>query len=317
LKKVKVAVIGCGYLGRWHVEKAISLEDAELVAIVENSEDGRSRANVLYPNVRVELELSKVLSDIDAAIVATPTSTHYKLVDELIKAGKHVFCEKPLTNSLEDALKLNQIKLPSDLVLQVGHSERFHNVWKTIKNDNELKQFFDDKACITIDRYAPFKGRATDVDVVSDLMIHDLDLLWHLFEEGPRDVYAAGHKINTDKWDHVTAVVNFSSGRRAILTCGRGHVEEQRRVQIIGKRGTLLIDLMNYSYSYAGPGATPEDIVKKTYEKADHLLEEQKLFYHSILNKSESPVSMADGIKAVTWVDAVQKSLESGKAEPL
>ncbi|MBK24321.1 MAG: hypothetical protein CME70_10025 [Halobacteriovorax sp.] len=317
MKKVKVAVIGCGYLGRWHVEKAISLEDAELVAIVENSQEGKSRASELFPDVRIELDLSEVLNDIDAAIVATPTSTHYSLVNNLINAGKHVFCEKPLTSSLEDAIKLNQIKLPNNLVLQVGHSERFHNVWKTIKSDSELKQFFDDKACITIDRYAPFKGRATDVDVVSDLMIHDLDLLWHLFEEEPKDVYAAGHKINTNKWDHVTAVVNFSSGRRAILICGRGHVEEQRKVQIIGKRGTLLIDLMNYSYSYASPGATPENIVKKSYEKADHLLEEQKLFYSSILKNLESPVSMSDGIKAVTWVDAVQRSLESGKAEPL
>ncbi len=314
MEKVKVAVIGCGYLGRWHVEKAISLGNAELIAIIENSQEGMKNAQKLYPNERVEIDLLNILDEIDAAIVATPTSTHYELVDKLITAGKHVFCEKPLTNSLEESLKLKSLKIPQELVLQVGHSERFHNVWGQVLNDEKLRPFFKETSIITIDRYAPFKGRATDVDVVSDLMIHDLDLLTYLFKIDVVGAFATGFKINTDKWDHVTAQLDLSSGSKAILTCGRNHVEERRTVQIINSRGTLLVDLMNLKYSFAAPGETSEAITFHSYEKADHLLEEQTWFYNCIQQKTNSMVPIEDGIKAVKWVDAVQRSLETGKA---
>lgn len=314
MSKVKVAVIGCGYLGKWHVEKVISHESAELVAIVEPSPEGQSNAKEKFPEEKVVSSVDEVLSEIDAAIIATPTSIHFELVEKLILAKKHVFCEKPLTDDYSAAEKLGKLEREPNQVIQVGHSERFHKVWKTLKEDKELSSFFDKKACIDIDRYAPFKGRATDVDVVSDLMIHDLDLLWFLFGEKPIEVSAAGHKVNTNKWDHATAVLKFSSGRRAILTSGRSHVEEQRKVQIIGEKGTLLINLMDLTYTYAKPGATTDTIVTLSYDRADHLYEEQDCFYKSILNQEPPPVSLEDGIIAVSWIDAVQKSLEQGKA---
>lgn len=291
------------------MDKALGLPNAELVAIVENSEAGMARASEAHPQQKIVQSIDDVMDEIDAAIVVTPTSYHYELVKKLLENGKHVFCEKPLTDRLEDANELEKLVQDDKLVVQVGHSERFHPVWKTLKDNSELNAFFDDKACITIDRYAPFKGRATDVDVVSDLMIHDLDLLWYLFGEHPIEVSATGHKIQTDKWDHATAVLKFASGRRAILTCGRSHVEEQRRVQIIGNKGTLLVNLMDLSYSYAWPGATEGEIVRHTYERADHLLEEQKCFYDSIINKKKSVVSMSEGIQAVYWIASIQKSL--------
>lgn len=317
MDKIRVAVLGCGYLGKWHVEKVLAHPSSELVAIVEGHEAGKKNAEELFPNIKVVMSVDEILSEIDAALIVTPTSFHFELVDKLVKSGKHVFCEKPLTDSYEDAQKLGQIERLENQVVQVGHSERFHPVWKILKEHEDLSAFFDDKACIAIDRYAPFKGRATDVDVVSDLMIHDLDLLWFLFKERPTEISAAGHKINTKKWDHATAVVKFPSGRRAILTCGRSHVEEQRKVQIIGEKGTLLINLMNQTYTYAWPGATTGDIVTHSYDRADHLYEEQDGFYKAIIDKTESLVPMEDGIEVVAWIDAVQRSLEQGNTVKL
>ncbi len=312
MEKIKVAVIGCGFLGKWHVQKVLGHHSAELVCIVEASAKGAARASEQFPNVKVVLDLNEVLDQIDAALIVTPTSNHFSLSETLIKNNKHVFCEKPLTDSIETARKLEELsKADPSLVIQVGHSERFHPVWKTLKNNPKISEHLKSDSTITINRYAPFKGRATDVDVVSDLMIHDLDLLWFLLEEAPSSVQAKGHKISTDKWDHVTASLSFDSGRSAIVTSGRGHIQEARSLEIIGSKGCLFVDLMNYSYSFAAPGETGDQIVKHPYEKADHLQEEQNHFYHSILNNTESVVPIKDGVQVVHWIDCIQKSLES------
>lgn len=308
--------MGCGHLGKWHVEKVISHESSELVAIVENSDEGVEKAKELFPNSNVVKNLDEILEDIDAALIVTPTSFHFEVAQKLINAGKHVFCEKPLTDSLKTSKDLEKNKV-KNLVFQVGHSERFHPVWKTLKNNPELESVFSKGAVITIDRYAPFKGRATDVDVVSDLMIHDLDLLWYLFNEKPVQISATGYKVNTDKWDHVTAVIDFKSGKRAILTSGRCHVEEQRKLEVVGEGGTLSVDLMNNTFSYGLPGNGEESIVKDSYERADHLFEEQGCFYDSILNGNPSVVPIEDGVLVVSWIDAVQKSLSERKTVTL
>jgi predicted dehydrogenase len=313
LEKVKIAVIGCGFLGKWHVQKVLAHNDAELICIVEANIEAKARAQSLFPDVKIVLKLEEVLDQIDAALVVTPTSFHFEAVEKLIKNKKHVFCEKPLTDSIEKARQLEQLaKVQNNLIVQVGHSERFHPVWKTLKNNPKILELLESDATITINRYAPFKGRATDVDVVSDLMIHDLDLLWFLFNEKPSNVQAKGHKVSTDKWDHVTAVLDFPSGRSAIVTSGRVHVLENRSLEVIGNQGCLNVDLMNFTYAFAAPGETGEQIKSISYEKADHLLEEQNFFYESILKKTASIVPIEDGVEIVSWIDSIQKSLEAG-----
>lgn len=313
MEKVKVAVIGCGFLGKWHVQKVLAHHDAELICIVEANEKGKAQAQEQFPDVKIVLNLEEVLDLIDAALVVTPTSFHFEVVKKLLNNKKHVFCEKPLTDSIEKARQLEELaRVQKNLIVQVGHSERFHPVWKTLKNNPKILELITSDSSITINRYAPFKGRATDVDVVSDLMIHDLDLLWFLFNEKPAHVHAKGHKINTDKWDHVTAVLDFPSGRSAIITSGRAHVLENRSLEIIGKKGCLNVDLMNFTYTFAAPGETGEQIKTKSYEKADHLLEEQNYFYESILEKKDSIVPIEDGVEIVSWIAGIQKSLETG-----
>jgi len=311
MSKIKVAVIGYGHLGKWHADKAKSFPAiAELKYIVEKFPAGIEAAKIAHPDVQVVDDISKAIHDIDAAFVVTPTSYHFELVEYLLKNNKHVFCEKPLTETTAQSLKLKEILSDKKLVLQVGHSERFHQAWE---QKEDYKEFFNSPAHITLKRVAPFKGRATDVDVVQDLMIHDLDLLVYLFAETPTSVESVGFKMRTNRYDYVSSNFKFKSGHRATITVGRNQTKEVRELEISNKNGTLLIDLMRNEIQLAlGTVAGPEFVDVNIYEKRDHLMLEHGHFYDSIINHKKPIVSLEDGLLAVQLIDKVIESVESG-----
>lgn len=309
MKKVKVAIVGFGHLGRWHVQKAEALETAELVGIVEPTPMGQDRARSAHPNTSVFKSVEEVMDLVDAFVIVTPTSFHFEIAEKCIKAGKHVFIEKPMTSTSEQALKLKEALGSQNKVVQVGHSERFHKVWDYRK---EHPEFFEGKSTIRINRVAPFKGRATDVDVVQDLMIHDLDLLLFLMGEVPTHVESTGYKMRTDKWDHVSSDFTFSSGKRANITVGRNHIKEMRDVEISCEHGCLFFDLFANKMIFADAKAQTEEtyVVETPYDARDHLYIEQDHFYNSILENTPAIVDIDAGIKAVTLIDKVLESLD-------
>lgn len=312
MKKIKVAIIGYGHLGKWHAQKAEAFpEMAELKYIVEKFPAGMEAAKAAHPKALVVDDISKCINDIDAAFVVTPTSFHFELVEYLLKNNKHVFCEKPLTETTSESLKLKELLSGKDLVLQVGHSERFHQAWE---RKESYKQFFEAPAHISLKRVAPFKGRATDVDVVQDLMIHDLDLLVYLFGETPVSVESIGFKMRTNRYDYVSSNFKFKSGHRATITVGRNQTKEVRELEISNKAGTLLVDLMRNEIQEAlGSELGPEFVSLDKYEKRDHLLIEHRHFYDSILNHKAPIVSLEDGLLAVKLIDKVIESVTSGR----
>ncbi|MCK5073095.1 MAG: Gfo/Idh/MocA family oxidoreductase [Bacteriovoracaceae bacterium] len=311
--KVKVAVIGYGHLGKWHAQKVEILKNSELVAIVDTSSESRQRAKEAHPGIIITDDLSSIMDKINAAIIVTPTSSHFDLVKYLLTNSKHVFCEKPLTETFAQAGEIVQMLYKHEVVLQVGHSERFHEIFERL---DDYSAFFNHSGMIVMNRIAPFKGRATDVDVVQDLMIHDLDLLMHLFKEVPNRVSSIGFKIRTQKWDHVTSTFEFSSGRKAFLTVGRNYVKEVRSLEVTNKFGTLYIDLMNNEILLASENTTnTKDYVKKnSYEKRDHLLIEQQHFYRSIIDMKHPIVDARAGRNVIKLLDKVTQSLETGDA---
>jgi len=303
---VKVAVIGYGHLGKWHAEKAMALAkemNVSLVGIVEKFPSSRDIAKKLYPGVTVTPHLSDIIDLIDAAIVVTPTSTHSAVIKELLSKNKHVFCEKPLTATYEEALEIEKIFKSKDLIFQVGHSERFHEAWE-MKND--FAELFKDPGVIKINRLGAFKGRATDVDVVNDLMVHDLDILLHLFDEYPETISSNGYKISTDNWDYVKTRLTFKSGRVASITSSRNDVLEVRSFELTNSSGSLNIDLLNNEIKHAGKNGEVNTI---KYNKRDHLLLEQMSFYKAILEGTKVPVTLRDGVLAVKLVSEVLESL--------
>lgn len=307
MKKVKVAVIGYGHLGKWHAQKTSQIENSELIAIVEPFDAGKKQAKENHPDIKIVSTLAEVINEIDAAVVVTPTSTHFEVVKELLENNKNVFCEKPLCSTIEEANGL--APLVKDSLVQVGHSERCHQIWETLIP--EIKKI-NSKKTIKIDRFASFKGRATDVDVVSDLMIHDIDLMLHLFGKKAVSVKSIGHKIRTDKWDHVTAHFELEDGSQVSITSGRNHVHEVRSLEVMSDEGCHYVDLFRNQYHFATNDKFDDDTFVKSseYEKRDHLLLEQESFYNSILNSSSPMVTFEEGKNAVYLVSKVLESLE-------
>lgn len=314
MKKVRVAVLGYGHLGKWHCQKvAAHTEMADFVAIVEKYPQGQEAATANHPDVKVVSDVKEIINEIDAAFIVTPTSTHFELVSYLLENGKHVFCEKPVCSNDLEGKKLDEIAGAKDLILQVGHSERFHEAWDILK---ERLKSLPTPFTVRINRIAAFKGRATDVDVVQDLAIHDLDLLMHLFKEKPVSINAHGFKIRTQKWDHASIQVEMEEGCHALITVGRNHVKEIRDVEIISRDGAIYIDLFNNKIMEASSSQYEDSsfVKESSYTKRDHLLLEHGFFYKSILEGKPAVVNLQDGLNAVHLVDCSLKSMDQSSS---
>ena len=309
--KVKTIVIGYGFLGKWHAQKAAALkESCELVAIIETYEPNIQKAQADHPGVKVLSHWQDIKADFDAAVIVTPTSLHHDVAMQLLKAGKHVFCEKPLASTTQQSKEIDALAQEKKLTLQVGHSERCHEAWEKL---SEYFKSIEKDAILRINRYAPFKGRATDVDVVQDLMIHDIDLVLWLTGKDVVSVSAWGQKIRTNYWDHVTAELRLKDGITAFITVGRNHVEEERSLEVCSRKGLVKVDLFRNTISHAPADQISEGIFTQTetYAKRDHLLIEQTAFYASVLQRKAPMVSGRDGVRAVELVEAVLSALET------
>lgn len=310
MNKVRVAVLGYGHLGKWHCQKVEANSDmAQFVAIVEKFPQGQEAAKLNHPNVKVVSDVKEIIQDIDAAFIITPTSTHFELVSYLLENGKHVFCEKPVCSNDLEGKKLAEIAKNKNLILQVGHSERFHEAWETLK---EKFSSLPTPFTVRINRVAAFKGRATDVDVVQDLAIHDLDLLMFLFAPKPLSINAHGFKIRTDKWDHASIHVEMEKGCQAIITVGRNHVKEIRDLEVFSSDGAVYVDLFNNKIHEASSSQYIDGtfVKENAYTKRDHLLLEHKAFYQSILTGAPTVVDLKAGLNAVHLVDCSLKSMD-------
>jgi predicted dehydrogenase len=311
MKKVRVAVLGYGHLGKWHCQKVEAHKEmADFVAIVEKFPAGQEAAKANHPNVRIVSDIKEVINDIDAAFVVTPTSTHFELVRYLLENNKHVFCEKPVCSNDEEAGKLAEIANGKNVVLQVGHSERFHEAWDKLR---ERMQKLTPPFTVRINRVAPFKGRATDVDVVQDLAIHDLDLMLYLFKQKPLEVSARGQRIRTNKWDHANIYLSLEGKCDAHIVVGRNSVKEMRDLEVVSREGMLTIDLFTNKI-YDATSTTFDDgsfVKEEVYNKRDHLLLEHGHFYKSVLESKPAIIGLKDGLNAVHLVDCTLKSMET------
>ena len=305
MQQLKVAVLGYGYLGKWHCQK-VEAAGATLFAIVEKFPVNAEAAKAAHPTARVVSDLSEILNQIDAAVVVTPTSTHHQLVKTLLENDKHVFCEKPLCFTLKEANEILALAQTKNSVLQVGLSERFHEAWEILNKD--YSPYLKSPFTMRISRFAPFKGRASDVDVISDVMIHDLDLMVYLTQKKPILVKATGHINKTTKWDHVLAYFDLPDNSSCSILSSRNHTREVRELEIANSEGCFVLDMATLEISVTRKNGEME---KRTCAKRDHLLLEHKAFYNSILNKSKTLVNVLDGHYANLLVDHVTKSLET------
>lgn len=193
-EKIRVVVIGFGYLGKWHCDKVAACEDAELVGIVDTDPKHMKIAQNKFPEAMLSDNLETFKENSDAFVIVTPTSTHYKIAKLAMSWNKHVFCEKPLCKNSQEALELSNLAKESGLTCMVGHSERCHEAWEKIEIPNEA--YFANLSRVTF-----FKDRANDVSVIDDLLIHDIDLIHYVLKTKVKELFAVGSKCVTQQYD--------------------------------------------------------------------------------------------------------------------
>ena len=234
----KVAVVGVGHLGKWHADKYASAADCELLAVVDtNIENARDIAQ--KHGADAYSDYRDIIPLVDAISLVVPTSLHYKIAREFLEAGIHCLIEKPITESIAEAETLIEIARENTLVLQVGHIERFNSVMIGIAERLDKPRFLEST------RLAPFTTRATDVSVILDLMIHDIDIILDLISSPIRRISASGIPVLSDTVDIANARIEFENHCVANVTASRISRKRERKLRIFQKNTYLSADLQD------------------------------------------------------------------------
>jgi len=232
-----VAVAGAGHLGTFHARALQRVAPGCLRAVVDCLPERAERlAGDL--GVRAAADVGAVLGEVDALIVATPTATHYAVARAALAAGCHVLVEKPITATLEEGRELVALAAAKRRVLQVGHIERFNPIFRALQGEIGVPAF------VEAERLAPFVPRSLDVDVVLDLMVHDLDLLLSLVPAEATAIEAVGVAVLSPGEDIAAARLRFANGTVAHLTASRVSQEKSRKIRFFSRRGYHSLDLL-------------------------------------------------------------------------
>ncbi len=306
MKPLKVGVIGVGHLGRYHAEKFAQLEEAELVGVVDIREE-RAREIAQKYGVAWFKDFRELLPKVEAVSIVTPTVTHYEIARECLLTGKHLFVEKPLTDQPETAEEVVQLAEEKGLVLQVGHIERFQPPVKRLLSEVRRPLF------IEAHRLSGFSERALDVDVILDLMIHDLDLVLALNPKAElKALLSAGAPVLSDKIDIASVRLVFDNGCSANLTASRISLSSQRRFRVFEKGAYFSADTLEHTY-FQVRLLPPRTLLPshETFPEADPLLEELQSFVRTVLEGGRPPVSGREALSALKLAHRIKKDIEA------
>ncbi|MEM1069884.1 MAG: Gfo/Idh/MocA family oxidoreductase [Planctomycetota bacterium] len=266
MSKLRFAVIGTGHLGRIHAKLLGQVDGAQLVAVSDPNEPARQQVADQH-DVPAYANYRDCIESIDAAVVASPTDTHADVVGDLLRAGKHVFVEKPLTIDREDARRLALLASARRSTLQVGHVERFNPAFTALGNLGV------DVKYVEAVRASSFPGRCLDVGVVMDLMIHDLDLVLSFTDAAVRSVSSSGLSVISDHEDLAEARIEFECGLVACLKASRISPAPARQMQVYGANGYADIDFGGPSLSVVRPSETVSNRSFDLFAETDNPLD--------------------------------------------
>jgi predicted dehydrogenase len=309
---LRAAVIGVGYLGKFHAQKYAALPDVELVAVAD---ENRARAEEVARNLgcRAAADVQGLLGAVDLASIVVPTEHHYSVARACLEAGVHVLVEKPVTRTLAEADDLIRLAAAKDRVFQVGHVERFNPAVMAAQRVLQKPLFIESY------RLASFKPRGTDVDVVLDLMIHDIDIILNLVQSEIVDVRPIGFPVLTDEVDIGHARIEFASGCVANVTASRVSDKAMRKVRVFQQDAYFSIDLHNPKFVcwrrlHGEGGSARLASEEQEFPQADLLLEELRAFVGAVRSGTPPPVSGLDGKRALEV--ALRISAGMGQAWP-
>lgn len=306
---LKVGVIGAGHLGKFHLNNWAVIENVELVGFCDTDDANAALVAEKYGIPRFA-GTDELLDACDAVDVVAPTTFHYELCEAAIKKGKHVFVEKPLTNTMDEARKLVKLAKEANIKFQVGHVERFNPAFLALKNQSLQPMF------IEVHRLAQFNPRGTDVSVILDLMIHDIDIILSLVKSNVNYISANGVAVMSDTPDIANVRIEFDNGCVANLTSSRISMKKMRKMRLFQKDAYIGIDFLEKKTEVIKLNTPGDKDVftfdietnngKKTIAIANPAIAEvnaMKLeleeFRDAILNNTDTPVSIVDGFRAM------------------
>jgi len=297
---IRTAVVGVGYLGRFHAQKYAQLPGSQLIAVVDAD---AQTANKVAAELGVEAltDYRALVGRVDAVSLAVPTPLHHRIGCELLDSGIHVLVEKPIATTVEEARELIDIAKRRGSILQVGHLERFNPAVVAAVARLSAPRFVESH------RLAPFKQRGIDVSVVLDLMIHDIDLIQELVGEPIESIDAIGASVFSGEIDIVNARLRFKGGCVANTTASRISLKQERKIRIFQDDAYLSIDMQQKILSVirkkdavaAVESPAQVSIEEESFDQGDALRDEIAAFLHAVRTRSEPVVTGEDGLRAL------------------
>jgi len=303
MDKIKIGIVGVGYLGMQHARISSYLEECELKAVADIDfkkafEIGNRHGVKYFQDYR------EMIDEIDAGIVAAPTSEHHAISLELLKRGKHVLVEKPITVTVAQAEELVAEARRQGLILQVGHLERFNPAVEAVEN------MISDPKFIEVQRLGSFSARSLDVDVVLDLMIHDLDIIRSLIKDEVGAIRSNGIHVLSEKVDIANARLEFKSGCVAILPASRVHQGKVRKLRIFEPTAYYTIDYIDQEVKVFPLSGRQTDIKTFKIRKEEPLKKEIQNFLTCIAEGRTGKVSGEEGLQALRLAHDGLKEIE-------
>src|SRR5258705_13011055 len=306
---LRIGVFGVGHLGKFHLNNWKEIPGTELVGFYDPDNATAKNVSDKYQLPRF-VDPDALMDACDAIDIVAPTNFHFELCEKAIKKGKHVFVEKPLANTMDEARQLVKLAEESGIKCQVGHVERFNPAYLAIK-DMALNPMF-----IEVHRLAQFNPRGTEVSVILDLMIHDIDIILSLVKSDVKHISASGVAVMTETPDIANVRIEFNNGCVANLTSSRISMKKMRKMRLFQKDAYIGIDFLDKKTEIIKLNSPGDKNVftfdietnsgKKTIAIANPIVQEVNAikmeleeFKNAILNNTDTPVSVVDGFRAM------------------
>jgi predicted dehydrogenase len=308
-QKIRTAVIGVGYLGRFHAEKYAHIADSQLVAVCDTDADHREQCAAKF-QVDAVADYQTLVGKVDAVSIAVPTQWHYEIAKFFLQNKVHVLVEKPITDTVEQAEELIVLAKKNNLILQVGHLERFNQAF------SELLPVLKKPLFIESSRISEFKLRSANINVVLDMMIHDIDLIQHLVQTPIKNIYANGAAILSDKLDIANARIEFENGCVANVTASRAAAKTERKLRIFQDDSYISVDLQNKQFvihrkgeTEMLPGIPSISREEKVLPEGDALMAQICAFLSAIKHHDQPIVSGEDGKNALITAHKITETI--------
>lgn len=324
MEKKRIGVLGAGHLGRIHIQQALEIDSLETVGFYDPDPKRSSQISEEF-GIPSFASIDELISEVDIVDIVTPTLSHYDCATSALKAGKHIFIEKPITTTTQEGEELLALVRQTGLKAQVGHVERFNPAFTTVKNK------ITDPVFIETHRLAEFNPRGTDVSVVLDLMIHDIDITLSVVNSKVSKISASGVAVVSDTPDIANARIEFENGCVANLTASRISLKNMRKSRFFQRDAYITVDMLEKKSEIVSmqdvqgepdPFAVTIDLGKDkghkeiSFDKPEigpinAIREELRSLVNSINNDTPETVSVYDGLNALSTAHAILEQVKS------